>query len=131
MPFASELDIRDEAFLDDYQTVESERLNLSLEKAHREILAETTLIEESEATPEIKRAEALLAISHFFQSLAIAEAVTAEELRTPEFRLNEHGRVTQLISLSNRLWQEAWSLLHPYLNTAAPPMVLVTRGENS
>jgi len=120
MPFASELDIRNEAFLYDYQYVASERLQLSLHKAHQEILLGTSLTDESAVAQEIIRAETLLTISHFFRSMAIADAVAAEDIRTSSMTVNEHARVSHFLEISHRLWHEAWSLLRPYWQNTPP-----------
>jgi len=131
MTFASENDIRNEAFLDDFVAVPPERLKESLAKAHREILSGTTLTENATVTPEIVRAEAILALSHCFRSLAVSAAFAAKDVRIAGTRIDGPARVRHLMQISEELWEEAWSLLRPHLKTAAGPTLLLVEGESS
>jgi len=131
MSFANENDVRKEGFLDDFQEVSSERIRKSLAKAHFEILSGTILTDEIEAASGAIRAEALLALSHLFHSLAITSALYADELRAGGARLDGGARMRNLLKLAQELNDEAWGLLRPYLKTSAPAGLSLVEGEES
>jgi len=128
MSFANESDIRKEAFLEDFGAVPSDRLRESLNKAHKELLAGTVLTEASSVTPEVIRAEAVLALSHCFRSLAVSAALSAKDVRIAGTRIDGSARVRQLMQMSQELWNEAWSALRPYLKTSSLPALLRIEG---
>lgn len=131
MPFATESDLREEGFLYDVDQVPSERLLESLDKAHEEIVAGTTLTDAFVPTPSVIRAESMLALSHYFRAQAISGAVSAEDVRTNGLRLNDHTRLQHWMTLSQRLWEDAWALLKPHWKTPPPPsLILVKRSES-
>ena len=130
MPFATEEDIRKEAFLDSFEEVSSERLQESLNKAHEEILTSTNLTDSSSVSPIVIRAEAILALSHLFRSTAISAGVSAKNIHTSGISVDEQAWVRNLLTLSLRLKEEAWTLLRTYLKNASLPTLYLVEGEN-
>lgn len=128
MTFATEQEVRLEANLYDCEEVSSELLANSLAKAHQDILAGTLLTDESAVTGEIKNAEIRLAVSHLYRTLVISTAVTKRNWRASGLYLDETGRMKNLTSISEELWEEAWFLLRPYLRCPSPNFILVTKG---
>lgn len=128
MPFATEQDLRKEAFFDDMNEVPSAAILDCLQRAHDEILAGTTLTDASTVNLSIVRAESMLSLSHYFRSLALQNAVSAQDVKTTMLRLNEHTRVEKWMSLSQSLWEEAWRHLRPYLRITPPRFFYITEG---
>ncbi|MFB3787396.1 MAG: hypothetical protein ACE15F_13610 [bacterium] len=129
MAFVSEHEARRECGLCNFSQVPSDLLRRNLEKAHREILEQTTLTEESPVPDEVKRAEALLGVSHALRALAVSSTLTAQDWRTRNLRMDEPSRVQGLADLSRQLWRDAWDRLRPWLKTRAPGALLVTPGD--
>ncbi len=127
MPFANENDVRQTGFLDRFDAVTSEQIRICLEKAHQQILSGTSLTEESEAVPTVIQAEAKVALSHLFQAMAIASAVTAKNIRVSGMQMNGQSRVENMMALSQELWEEGWGMLHPYMNCSVPKLLIANR----
>lgn len=128
MAFVSEHEARRECDLRDFGQVPPDLLRRNLEKAHREILEQTTLTDTSPVPDEVKRAEALLGVSHALRALTVSSTLSAQDWRTKNLRMDEPSRVQGLMDLSQQLWREAWDLLRPWLKTRAPGALLVTPG---
>ncbi len=129
MPFVTEHELRKQTFLRDYDSVPSEQLRDSLTQAHEDILAQTTLTDESPVNAAIVRAEINLALSVWFQNKAAATAVTAQDVTLTGVRINEHNAVEGQLALADRFRQEAWGLLAPYAKTARPAPLQMAREE--
>lgn len=131
MPFAKEQDVRQEGFLEDFNQVPSASLRRSLQKAHEEVLRETVLTDESEASTQVIRAESLLAIAFFLQSTQIASSLSLQKWKTSTLQIDEQTRVNTLEKMAADLRDEAYSLMQPYLKIVAKPSILVTRRDGS
>lgn len=128
MSYATEHDIRQQAFWQDFQAVPSAQLMQSLQTAHQEILSETTLQDEDTATPEIIQAEILLSISHLYRFSAISKAAKARSIHTAGIQLDEWNQVSRLRALSQELADEAWQQLHHVLRGNSPPRIVLANG---
>ncbi|MBD3266459.1 hypothetical protein GF373_07290 [bacterium] len=131
MPFAKEQDVRQEGFLEDFNQVPSASLRRSLQKAHEEVLRETVLTDESEASTQVIRAESLLAIAFFLQSTQIASSLSLQKWKTSTLQIDEQTRVNTLEKMAADLRDEAYSLMQPYLKIVVTPSILVTRRDGS
>ena len=131
MTFATERDVRNEAFLQDFDEVPSGKLVKSLDKAHEDILRETTWTDESTVSDDVVRAEAILAISHLFRSIAVSSAVSAQDWKATGLHIAGHSRVHNLMELADRIWDEAWRIFRPYLKHASPPSLSLINGGES
>lgn len=131
MTFAAERDIRNEAFLKDFDEVPSELLTHSLAKAHQEILRETILTGESTLTDEIVRAESILTVSYLFRSMAVSSAVSAQDWKASGLHVAGHLRVTNLLDMADRLWDDAWGILRPYSKHTQPSPLTLVQGDET
>lgn len=129
MPFVTEQDLRKQTFLRDYESVPSGQLRESLQQAHEEILAQTTLTDESPVNAAIARAEIHLTLAVWFQAKAAATAVNAQDVTLTGLRINEHNAVESQLALSDRFRKEAWGLLTPYSRAARPAPLQLAREE--
>ncbi|MDP8244702.1 MAG: hypothetical protein P9L94_11515 [Candidatus Hinthialibacter antarcticus] len=129
MPFVSEQELRKQTFLRDYDSVPSEQLRESLQQAHEEILAQTTLTDDSPVNAAIARAEINLTLAVWFQAKAAATAVNAQDLTLTGVRINEHSAVESQLALADRFREEAWGMLAPYSRSARPAPLQMAREE--
>ncbi len=129
MAFVSEQEARRECDLRHFGQVPSDLLRWNLEKAHREILEQTTLTDAGPVPDEVKRAESLLGVSHALRALAVSSTLSAQDWRTKNLRVDEPSRVQGLAVLSDQLWREAWNRLRPWLKTGAPAPLRIVTGE--
>lgn len=125
MPYATEHDIRQQAFWQDFQAVPSAQIAQSLQTAHQEILSETALQVDDTVSPEVIQAEILLTIAHLYRFSAISKAANARSIRTAGIQLDEWNQVSRLRALSQELADEAWHLLHNVLNVKSPPRIVL------
>lgn len=128
MTFALENDVRNECFGYDLEEFPPDRIAESLEKAHQEILRDTVLTDETSATSDIVRAEAILALSHLFRSMAVSSAVSLQVWKSHGIHIDARTRLDRLLELSDRLWREGWSLLRPYTPAVPCPPVRLAPG---
>ena len=129
MPFVTEQDIRNQSFLRDYESVPSGPLRECLQQAHAEILAQTTLADDSLVNAAITRAEINLTLAVWFQAKAASNAVNAQDVTLTGVRVNEHTAVQSQLALADRFRAEAWGLLAPYLCAARPAPLSLAREE--
>lgn len=129
MPYATEQDIRNEAFLNDVETVPSGQILQCLSMAHFEILNETLLTDESIPSGNVIRGEAILTISYFLRSLALSASVTAEHWKAGTLQVDGYEKVSNLMKMSQKLRDESWALLQAYRRVIVEPALLVVRSE--
>lgn len=130
MPYATENDIRQQTFWQDFEAVPSAQILQCLQTAHQEILSETVLQDEQEVSALVVRAEVLLTVSHLYRMNAMAKAATARGVRTVGIQLDEWKQVSRLKALANETADEAWQLLRGVLKTP-PPRRLVLASVNN
>ena len=129
MPFATEQDIRNEGWLQDYEKVPSDQLLECLTKAHDEILQETILTDQTQPTAEVVRAEALLSLAGFLYAAAVSTSIHKSDWHTTSIQMNAREKAKELMDLSQSLREEAWALLQPYTKTSVVSCLQVTRSE--
>lgn len=131
MTFATEAAVRLELNLYDEENAPSERITESLAQAHAEILAGTVLTDESPVSAMIRSAEVRLAVSHLFRSIVVSSSLSARDWRSTGLHIDEYGRLRNLMSHSEELWEEAWNLLRPFLRNPVSMTLIVTGGAQS
>jgi hypothetical protein len=129
MSFATEDDFRKESFIDDTNAVPSEQIVDSIDRAHAEILLNTSLTDEMDVADEIVRAEAILAISHWFRARVISNTISVQVWKSHGMQIDERAQLQDWMKLSQLMWREAWTMLHPYCKQASIKSLVVTRGE--
>ncbi|MBI1389269.1 MAG: hypothetical protein GC154_12560 [bacterium] len=131
MTFVTELDVRRQGGLNDFSAIPPERLRQCLNDAHAEILAETTLTDASPIDVRVIRAESKLALANLIGSLSLAEAASAQDVSLPGVRVDEHAGADSRRVWAERLREEAWSMLRPYLRTRQPKSLHAVREAQS
>lgn len=125
MPYATENDIRQQAFWQDVQEVPSAQILQSLQTAHQEILSETGLQDDDAVSATVVQAEVLLAISYLYRFSAISKAANARNIRTAGIQMDEWNQVSRLRALAQELADEAWQTLQRALHFTPPPQIVL------
>lgn len=128
MPFVTEQAVRAEADLRNFDELPSALINEAIERAHHQILEQTTLTESSPLTPSITESEVLLSLSFILQRQSISASANAQSAQMPGLKVDDHRHAKRLRRAANRLRRQAWGLLRPYWNTAAPPPLTLAEG---
>lgn len=125
MPYATEHDIRQHTFWQDFETVPSAQILQCLQTAHQEILSETVLQDDEAVSAIVVQAEVLLTVAHLYRINAISKAASARGIRTAGIQLDEWNQVSRLRALGQELADEAWLRLRNVLQTSTPKSLIL------
>jgi len=118
--FTTESEVRLKFQLSDTTLVPSSLITQSIDDAHAELLRYLDPAHDTESPEDgLVLGETLLAGAHLYRSIGSQEAFGQKRGTIGGQRIEEGARFASLMAVATLTWDQAWSLLEPYL-TALP-----------